>query len=382
MRGTVKKDGATWYFVCDVGIDTNTGKRKQFKRRGFATKKEAEAALAQTITDYERGTFLLPSKTTVEEFIGEWLQNKQSSVRKSTYRSYEWLARKHIYPHIGHIRLAKLTPLHLQRMYSDLQKGDKPLSKRSVLHVHLVLQEALDRAVKWNMVIRNVAKAVEPPRPPKKQFSTWSKEEIIRFLEASKDDRYYIAFLLAIMTGMRKGEILGLRWRDIDFQTNVLSVRQTLSYTGKGSEFQAPKTDHGRRAIVLPSQVIEELRKHKVAQAKEKLQLGAEYNDTDLVVATSHGTPVTARALDKSWYELRERANVPCIRFHDLRHTHASLMLLLGTHPKVVSERLGHANIGITLDTYSHVMPGLQEAAATQFGDEIFGTNNKLSTTG
>ncbi len=157
----------------------------------------------------------------------------------------------------------------------------------------------------------------------------------------------------------------------------MISVRQTLSYTGKGSEFQAPKTEHGKRAIAIPAQLVEALKRHKRQQAQEKLMLGQEYQDNDLVVATRFGTFVTARSLDRSWYKYLEESDVPKIRFHDLRHTHASLMLLQGVHPKVVSERLGHAYIGITLDTNSHVMPGLQEKAAAKFADELFSETEK-----
>ncbi|GIM45915.1 site-specific integrase [Collibacillus ludicampi] len=379
MKGSVFKRGSTWAYVVDLPRGED-GKRKQKKKGGFATKKEAEAALAKFIADVERGMYVEDAKITLGEYLEEWLKDKQANVRKSTFRSYAWLVNNHIIPHIGQIELTKLTPVHLQRLYTKLQQQEQPLSNRSILHAHLIIQEALDRALKWGMVARNVAKAIDPPRPKKVDFQVWNEEEVKRFLEVAKDDRYYVAFLLAITTGMRKGEILGLRWQDVDLEKGIISVRQTLSYTGKGSEFQAPKTDHGKRAIAIPPQVVEFLRKHKVKQAEEKLLAGPLYQDHDLVVATQVGTPVTARNLDRSWYKLRDEADVPKIRFHDLRHTHASLMLLQGIHPKVVSERLGHANIGITLDTYSHVLPGLQEAAATQFGEVLFGEKKVKKT--
>lgn len=372
MKGSVFKRGSKWAFVVDLPRN-DAGKRQQKKKGGFNTKKEAEAALAKLIADIERGLYTETSKTSFGSYLENWLQDKRANIRKSTFRSYEWLVKKHIIPHIGRVELAKLTPAHLQRLYTKLQQKENPLSNRSILHAHLIIQEALDRALKWGIISRNVAKAVDPPRPKKVDFKVWSEDDVRRFLETAKEDRYYIAFLLAITTGMRKGEILGLRWQDVDMEKGIISVRQTLSYTGKGSEFQAPKTDHGKRAIALPSQTIEELRRHRVKQAEEKILAGPLYKDHGIVVATQVGTPVTARNLDRSWYKLREEAGVPEIRFHDLRHTHASLMLLQGIHPKIVSERLGHANIGITLDTYSHVMPGLQEAAALQFGDAIFG---------
>ncbi|MFB5190684.1 site-specific integrase [Alicyclobacillus fastidiosus] len=244
MRGSVKKDGRSWYIVFDMGTDPITGKRRQKKKRGFGTKKDAESALAKMMAEAESGMYAHSEKTTVDKFIAQWLEDKKPSVRKSTHRSYEWLMRRHVIPYIGSVRLSKLSPMHLQRLYSTLQTNEKPISNRSILHVHLVLQEALDRAVKWGMVPRNVAKAVDPPRPQKVHFQVWTQQETLQFIEIARDDRYYIAFLLAITTGMRKGEILGLRWQDIDLHQNIVSVRQTLSYTGKGSEFQPPKTDH------------------------------------------------------------------------------------------------------------------------------------------
>ena len=372
MRGSVKKYGSSWCVTFDLGIDPATGKRRQKRKRGFVTRKEAETALTKMITDAEDGLFDQSDRVTVTDFLEQWLASKESTVRKSTYRSYAWLVKMHIVPHLGKAKLTDLTPIQLQKYYTKLQKLDKPLSNRSILHIHIVLQEALDRAMKWGLLNRNVAKLVDPPRAKKVQFTVWTQKEAAKFLNACREDRYYIAFLLAIMTGMRKGEVLGLRWQDVDIEQSLISVRQTLSYTGKGSEFQAPKTEHGKRAIAIPTQVVEALKRHKRQQAQEKLMLGQEYQDNDLVVATRFGTFVTARNLDRSWYQYLDELDVPRIRFHDLRHTHASLMLLQGVHPKVVSERLGHANIGITLDTYSHVMPGLQEKAAAKFADELF----------
>ncbi|MED0676944.1 tyrosine-type recombinase/integrase [Aneurinibacillus thermoaerophilus] len=379
MKGHVRKRGNKWSFVIDIGRD-ETGKRRQKRFSGFNTKKEAEKALAQKINELHTGQFVDATKETVGEYLSVWLEDKKAQVRPGTWKSYRWLVNRMV-EHIGKVKLADLKPQHLQKMYNQLQKGERPLSARSVLHAHLVIQEALDRAMKWGMIHRNVAEAVDAPRPKKVEMSVWNAEQIRQFLEVAKEDRHYIAFLLAITTGMRKGEILGLRWKDIDLEQGTLSVRQTFTRAEKGHDFQEPKSSSGLRSIALSPGTIEALRAHKIQQSKEKLKAGSLYQDIGMVVATSIGTPVLSRNLDRTWFRLMKKAGVPRIRFHDLRHTHATLMLKQGVHPKIVSERLGHANIGITLDTYSHVLPGLQEAAAKQFDESLFGTQKEKKNT-
>ncbi|MED0680652.1 tyrosine-type recombinase/integrase [Aneurinibacillus thermoaerophilus] len=380
MKGHVRKRGNKWSFVIDIGRDESTGKRRQKRFSGFNTKKEAEKALAQKINELHTGQFVDATKETVGEYLSVWLEDKKAQVRPGTWKSYRWLVNRMV-EHIGKVKLADLKPQHLQKMYNQLQKGERPLSARSVLHAHLVIQEALDRAMKWGMIHRNVAEAVDAPRPKKVEMSVWNAEQIRQFLEVAKEDRHYIAFLLAITTGMRKGEILGLRWKDIDLERGTLSVRQTFTRAEKGHDFQEPKSSSGLRSIALPPGTIEALRAHKIQQSKEKLKAGSLYQDVGMVVATSIGTPVLSRNLDRTWFRLMKKAGVPRIRFHDLRHTHATLMLKQGVHPKIVSERLGHSNIGITLDTYSHVLPGLQEAAAKQFDESLFGTQKEKKNT-
>lgn len=380
MKGHVRKRGNKWSFVIDIGRDESTGKRRQKRFSGYNTKKEAEKALAQKINELNTGQFVDAAKETIDEYLSAWLEDKKTQVRPGTWKSYRWLVNR-VVEHIGKIKLADLKPQHLQKLYNQLQTGEKPLSARSVLHAHLIIQEALDRAIKWGMVHRNVAEAVDAPRPKKVEMCVWDAKEVRKFLEVAKEDRYYIAFLLAITTGMRKGEILGLRWKDIDFEKNTLSVRQTFARAEKGHDFQEPKSSSGLRSIALPPGTMEALRLHKVQQAKEKLKAGSLYQDMGMVVATSHGTPVLSRNLDRTWFRLMEKAGVSRIRFHDLRHTHATLMLKNGVHPKIVSERLGHSNISITLDTYSHVLPGLQEAAARQFDESLFGTQKDAENT-
>ena len=376
MNGHVTKKGSKYYVVIELERDVN-GKRRRKWFGGYKTKKEAQAALVQKLHELQTGQFIEESDITIAEFLQQWLEHKRSQVRPATLRSYEWHIRHHILPYIGHIKVSKLTPVILQKLYSDLQKAPrkdgKPgaVSNRSILHAHLVLHEALERAVRWGLVPRNVCDLVDPPRPQKVDIQVWDIEHVNRFLNAAKDDRYYIAFLLAITTGLRKGEILGLRWIDVDFASKLITVRQNLSFVHGQFYFLEPKTAHGRRAVALSDPIIVALQRHRERQDEERQRAGTLYQDHGLVVQTELGFPVSPRTLDRSWYGLLKQCDVPKIRFHDLRHTHATLLLKQGVHPKIVSERLGHANIGITLDTYSHVLPNLQQSAIDQLSELI-----------
>lgn len=373
MKGHVRKRGNKWCFVIDVGRDEN-GKRKQKWFSGYTTKKEAEKAMAAKLHEIASGGYVAPTNETVETYMRAWLEDKRSQVRPSTYRGYEWLVRVHIVPHLGSVELSDLRPQHLQALYRKLQALEKPLSNRTILHIHLLLHEALDRAVKWGLIARNVADAVDPPRPEVKRSTIWTPDDVRAFFAANEhiEARYYVAFVLAIMTGMRKGEILALRWSDIDWDNAIAHVNRTLTWTKQGPVFQDPKTDRSRRAVALSPETVAALRRHRALQAHERLLYGSDYKGYDLVLARPNGEPLYPRTLDNAWYRALERAAVPRIRFHDLRHTHASLLLAQGVHPKIVSERLGHSTVNITLDTYSHVLPGLQKQVADQFDTLIF----------
>ncbi|MFD2370637.1 tyrosine-type recombinase/integrase [Brevibacillus sp. GCM10020057] len=370
MKGHVRKRGSKWCFVLDLGKDETTGKRQQKWFSGFTTKKEAEKAMAEKITEVNQGTFIAPSKEMFSSFLTSWLENKKMSVRSSTFRNYEWLVNKHILPHLGKYELAKLNPMHIEAFYRKLKKDESALSDEVISKIHTIINAVLTRAHERGFVAKNVAKLVDKPRFSKKKMEVWNEKEVLQFLDVAREDRLYIAFFLAITTGMRRGEILGLRWKDIDFENGEISIQQTLSNTG--DELQEPKTKSAQRSIALPEQTVAELKKHKRRIAQEKLLARSVYQDNDLVVCTSVGTKVLPRNLIRTYYRLLEKADVPKIRFHDLRHSHATLLLKKGVHPKIAQERLGHANIRITLDTYSHVLPNMQSEAAKQFGDSLF----------
>lgn len=293
--------------------------------------------------------------------------------------SYETIVRRHIVPALGKLPLQKLQPMHLQSLYSQKLQGGradgKPggLSPRTVRYIHSVIFEALKHAVKWQIVPRNVAEAVEPPRPARQEMQVLTEDQVRKFLATVQDDRFYAAYLLAITTGMRRGEILGLRWQDVDLKQGVVSINQILVRTSShGLVFQAPKTDRSRRTIAISPTVVQALRQQKKRQAEEKLIFGPDYTDTGLVFTMPEGHCVEPRNLTRQ-FELRlKKAGLPRVRFHDLRHTHATLLLQKEVHPKVVAERLGHSNINITLDTYSHVIPGMQREAARKIDEALF----------
>lgn len=372
MRGHVRKRGSKWAVVVYLGYDEK-GKKRYKWHGGFKTKKEAEAHLAKLIAEIEDGTYIEPSKDTVATYLNHWLNVKKDSLRHGTYRKYEWLIRCHIIPNIGQIELARLRPQHLETFYARL-RGQ--LSKRSILHIHLLLHGAFERAVKQGIMPRNIADSVEAPRADVYRPTIWTPEEVTRFLAESRElePSYWIAFVLAIYTGMRQAEILGLKWSDIDWEKAYLRVERTLKYIRGEPVFQEPKTERSRRSIALSTATLEALHWHREQQNKVRSTVGDAYEDQDMVLANTFGKPMSQDTLTSVWRRLLRKIDVRRIRFHDLRHTHASLLLQQGVHAKIVSERLGHSTITTTLDTYTHVVPVLQKEAAERLDDLFLDT--------
>lgn len=361
MKGSIKKRGDKWSALVDLPPDPATGKRRR-TRITAASKREVENLVAAAIAKAQTG-FVDARNLRVRDFIDHWLESTAPSLRPSTVRRYRDLTRLHIVSMIGDLRLARLTPSDIQRLYANrLSVG---LSPSSVRQVHGVLHHALDDAVRWGLLARNVTDAVEPPRRVKSESRTWDARQVAKVLETAIDDDLEALWRLAILTGMRRGEVLGLRWADIDFDAAILSVRRTLS-RGATSRLESgePKTASGRRRIALPQSVLESLRRHRIHQLEHRLSAGPAFEDQDLVFTNPTGGPLHPNSLALRFRQLINRAGVPPIRFHDLRHTCASLMLSQGEHPKVVQERLGHADISMTMNLYSHVAVDMQRQAA------------------
>lgn len=347
------------------------------KRRGFKTKKEGEAALAEIVDQLSKGEFIEPSKMTFGSYFKEWLENRQN-ITNTTRKMYDSYFRTHIDPALGKIPLSKLSPLDIQKFVKKLR--DKGLSDEMVKRVYSTVNASLNTAVKMEIVSKNVADKIEKPTVKREERAIWSNDSIKEFLIKTKGEtRYWIAVFLAVMTGMRQGEILGLKWTDIDFEKNVLYVRRNLVKDKSG--FSDLKTEKSRRTIRLSPLTVKALKEQQLKVSLEKEQLGNKYEDNDLVVCTSKGTPAKATRVLHAWNRLCAKfkpEHEPRMTFHDLRHQSASIMLNDGIDIRIVSQRLGHSNVSTTLNIYSHLLPDAQEDAALSldksigfnFGDE------------
>jgi integrase len=385
MRGhIIKRYKGSYTIVLNLGVDPSTGKRKQQWVSVKGTKKDAEKRLAELIHQIDAGTFVKPDKITVAEYLQRWFQDYvKPNLSPRTAEGYEYIIRYHIIPTLGKLPLTQLRPEHLQRYYSEKlvtvkANGKGYISGQSVRHHHMLLHKALATAIKWGLVGRNVADGVDIPTAQRTEMHTWDESEVACFLETSKDSPYHSLFYLDLFTGLRRSELLALRWSDIDFLYGQVSVSRGLHQLKDGSYvFREPKSAKSRRTIALPptaSLVLKEWRTRKEAEA---LLTGKPINDGDLVFSTVEGKPLRPDTISRAWQTAAGQAGIKVIRLHDARHTHASLMLKQGIHPKIVQERLGHSTIAVTLDTYSHVSPGLQEAAAQKFDDLVkLGHNN------
>ncbi|MED0736727.1 tyrosine-type recombinase/integrase [Aneurinibacillus thermoaerophilus] len=380
MKGYFRKRGTKWSFTIDVGRDPETGKRKQKTVSGFKTKKEAEKACAEMIAQIENGEFFETSKDSFAVFLQQWLDNAaKQTTRATTFDGYKRTIHHRIIPAIGHLKLADIKPIHIQKFYTQLVEED--LSSEYIRFIHSILRSAFNTALKWQLVSKNIMSNVEVPKLKRKEKGIWTLEQAQQFLNYAKEKgtRRYIVYLLAIYTGMRRGEIFGLRWKDVDLENGKISINQTLSWvSGQGLIFQEAKTKRSHRSISISDFVVQELKNHKLQQRKEKLRIGEAYNDQDLVVASAYGNPMNPRGVTDYFRKLTVEAGLPVIRFHDLRHTHATIMLKLGEHPKIVSERLGHSNIQMTLNLYSHVTPDMQKDASHRFEEAMKSAQNSL----
>lgn len=364
MQGHIRKRGNSWAVVISLGRDPATGKRKQLWRSVRGTKRDAQALLVQLLHQRDQGIDQPSGRMTVAEYLQQWLSvYAKVNTAPKTYKRYEEIARVHLVPVVGAIPLTKLRPLHIQEVYTRvLQKG---LSARTALHCHRVLREALQHALKWQIIPRNPADSVEPPRPHRYEATSLEPDGVKRLFAAADETPYGALIHLALMTGLRQGELLGLRWQHVNLESAVLQVRQTCQWLPReGFIFRQPKTYRSARPVALSPASVERLHRHRVQQLQERLAVGPAYQDNGLVFANARGAPVHPTNLRRAWLQIVGRVGLGHLRFHDLRHTHASLLLQQGIHPKIVSERLGHSSVSITLDTYSHVVPSLQVQAA------------------
>ena len=312
----------------------------------------------------------LGTDLTTGAYLAQWLCHAKSRVRPKTYEGYEGVIRLYAAPSLSEVPLERLHPLHLQQLYSSLT--ERGLAGGTVLNLHLVLTQALHQAVRWRLLIANPASGAQPPRPRRPEQKMVDPALASRILTAVAGTPMELPAAVALATGMRRGEILALRWSDLDAGLTVAQVRRSLQVSGEGLQFVEPKTRRSRRSVALPTFLRPHLQRQREAQGTRRFTCPA-WVDLDLVVDSGDGSPLHPDTLSSGWYRFLKRSGLPHVRFHDLRHAHATLLLLQQVHPKVVSERLGHASVGITLDIYSHVLPSMQSEAAQAF-DRLFGT--------
>lgn len=376
MAGQIINRGKdTWYIRISLGRDVN-GKRKFFSKTIRGTKKDAQKFLTAKLREKDLGVFIEPSAMSLDNFLNRWLEEiAQFKLRARTFETYEALLKRHVRNKLGAKKICDLQAFEVQRLYNEMRKDG--YSPKTIRHVHNVFSSALKQAIKWKMLMHNPCDICELPRMEKKEMKYLSPEEASRFLEVAKEDKLYAVFVLAIETGMRPEEYFGLKWKDIDFEKKTVSVRRALVLkTGGGFIFTEPKTKQSRRSIPITQTVVELLKKHRKAQLEERISNAKRYQNFDLVFASEIGTPIQHQNFTRRHFKpIRDKAEVTKIRLYDLRHTTATLLLSSGENPKVVSERLGHASIVLTLDTYSHVLPSMQKDATDKMEKMLFGTH-------
>jgi integrase len=335
------------------------------------TRAEVAAKLARALSDREVGVSFDAQNQTVGEYLNRWLRDSvKDTVRQGTFERHEQILRLHVWPGLGGLKLKALTPAHVQGFYRD--RLDAGLSPATVRKIHVVLHKALDQAVEWSLVPRNATEAVKAPKPNPEEIRPLDKEQAKALLEVAHGERLEALYVLAVHTGLRQGELLGLRWEDVDLKNGLVRVKRTLTRRKGRLLLGEPKTKRSRRTVRLTESAVEALIEHLARQMEQMERLGDLYEGQGLVFATQRSTLVNPTNLRKrSFAPLLERAGLPAIRFHDLRHTCATLLLSRNVNPKIVSEMLGHASIAITLDTYSHVLPDMQDSAVRALEDAL-----------
>jgi len=372
VAGQIIKRGERKFLVrIFLGRDAN-GKRKYHNHTVHGTKKDAEKYRNQKLRELDIGEFVEPSKELFKDHVDRWLEQVvKHRVREKTYQDYKRRLELYIFPSLAEVTLSQVTPDVIQEIYSNmLERG---LSSRSVRYVHTILKNSLNQAVKWGKIYRNPCDLVDLPRLETKEMHVLSPDEAVRFLEATVYSRFKALFSLLITTGMRPGEALALKWPDINLDKGKVTVNKTLTRVkGRGWKLEEPKTTKSRRTIPIPEDVVKDLKEHRAAQAEHKLQVEA-YHDHGFVFASETGEPMSETNLSRRDFKrVLKQAGLPDIRLYDLRHTCATLLLAAGENPKIVSERLGHTDITLTLGTYSHVLPDMQEEATEKLNNMLF----------
>jgi len=354
-----RQSDGLWIGSLDLGIIDGKRARKTISGK---TQKDAREKLRALQRDHERGLPVQVKRQTLAQFAQHWLAEKEGSVRPMTFESYSTAMRVHILPALGRHELTALQPQHVQALLKA--KRTAGLSPRTVENILVVLGIALKQALRWELVARNVASLVDRPRVERHEIKPFTPEEARDFLTAIRGQRLEALYTTALALGLRKGEALGLRWEDVDFEGRVINVRRQLQRIGGQQRLVELKTDQSRRVIPLPEVVVSALRAHRIRQLEERLQAGERWRDQGLVFTSTTGTPLEPSNILKQFKKVLEQAGLRTMRFHDLRHCCASLLLAQNVHPKQVQAILGHSQISTTLDIYSHLTPGSERQVA------------------
>jgi integrase len=387
VKGHIReRSPGRWAIVIDV-CDPATGKRRR-KWHSFAgNKRAAQSECARLISEVKSGNYVEASKETVAAFLNRWLDDVRTRVTLKTHERYAQICHKNINPLLGVIPLAKLKPEQISEAYAKAlatgrRDGEGGLSPRTVRQMHAVIKSALTQAVRWEILARNPAAAVKGPKVGRAIMATYDLEQTVEMIDAARGQRVFMPAMLAVLCGLRRGEIAALRWRHVELDAAQLAVVQSAEQTKLGVRFKEPKSGHGR-TVALSATLVAELKAHRLHQAQELLKVGKRLGDEDFVVAQPDGSPLLPHSIGQEWVRFLGRArHLPRIRFHDLRHAHATHLLASGVHPKVASERLGHSKVGITLDLYSHVLPNMQADAAAIVDGALRAALNKRGPKG
>jgi len=367
--GHIRSRGpGAWELKYDLDRDPITGKRRIKYRTVHGKKSDAQRELRDLLGAVDKGTVADAGKLTVGGWLEQWLAEAKHGVSPKTFERYGEICRQHLIPGLGSMALAKLVPAQIQAFYTDALdhgrlNGNGGLAPQTVVHFDRVLSKALKRARAMRLIAVNPAEDVERPKVEDREMQTLTDEEAAKLLAAASTTRLYVPIVLTLATGLRRGELLALRWQDIDLTTGIVQVVRSLEQTNDELRFKTPKTKRSRRPIVLPASVLEVLRSYKVKQLEERLLLGL--GKGELVFTRVDGSPIKPDSFTSWVARVAKRAGTSHIMpVHGLRHTHITSLLRANVHPKVASERAGHSSVGFTLDRYSHVIPSLQEDAA------------------
>jgi integrase len=384
-KGHIRARGpGAWELKYDAGIDPVTGRRVTKYKTVRGAKRDAQRELRAILTAIDGGAYVDPTKLTVAEWLRQWLDEAQHSVARKTLERYREIVELHLIPALGAIPLAKLQAASIQSYYaqalaSGRRDGAGGLSAQTVVHHDRVLNVALKRARSLRLITGNPVEDVSRPKVKHREIEVLEPAEAAALLAVARGTRMFPIIFLALATGLRRGEVLGLRWSDVDLTRRTLTVAQSLEQTASGGlRFKSPKTKRSRRTIALSPALVEELQTHRAKQAADRLALGLGRDPAGLVFTGIDGDPIRPDGVTRTFAAIVKRANVKPISFHGLRHTHATDLLRAQVHPKIASERLGHSSIAITMDTYSHAIAGLQEDAAQRIDAAL---RNALSGT-